>query len=72
MSQYLAADPVLNLGDVFWDLIEQYGSLVNFRMLFADTLFTIDPAHVKRILSTEFENFEKGWVTMHLGYLYAH
>ena len=53
MSQYLAADPVLNLGDVFWDLIEQHGSLVNFRMLFADTLFTIDPAHVKRILSTE-------------------
>ncbi|KAJ3514499.1 hypothetical protein NMY22_g14710 [Coprinellus aureogranulatus] len=46
-------------GDEFWDLLDKYGSLFNFRVMFADTVFTIDPANVKRILSTDFDNFVK-------------
>lgn len=48
------------LGDEFWDMLERYGRLFNFRIMFADTVFTIDPANVKRILSTDFDNFQKG------------
>ncbi|KAK0481269.1 cytochrome P450 [Armillaria novae-zelandiae] len=46
--------------EAFHDWSEKYGSIFSFAV-FSDTrLFTIDPEHVKAILTTEFQNFEKG------------
>ncbi|KAK0200210.1 cytochrome P450 [Desarmillaria ectypa] len=46
--------------EVFHEWSEKYGSTFSFTM-FSDTrVFTVDPEHVKVILTTQFRNFEKG------------
>ncbi|KAF8217153.1 CYP63 cytochrome P450 monooxygenase-like protein [Mycena galopus ATCC 62051] len=40
--------------------VEELGAIVNFRVLWADTILTTSPEHVKRTLSTDFNNFVKG------------
>ncbi|KAK0438217.1 cytochrome P450 [Armillaria borealis] len=46
--------------EAFHDWSEKYGSTFSFAV-FSDTrVFTIDPEHVKVILTTQFQNFEKG------------
>ncbi|KAK0187434.1 cytochrome P450 [Armillaria mellea] len=46
--------------EAFHEWSEKYGSTFSFAV-FSDTrLFTIDPEHVKAIVTTQFQNFEKG------------
>ncbi|SJL17616.1 uncharacterized protein ARMOST_21170 [Armillaria ostoyae] len=46
--------------EAFHEWSEKYGSTFSFTV-FSDTrVFTIDPEHVKAILMTQFQNFEKG------------
>ncbi|KAK0214455.1 cytochrome P450 [Armillaria fumosa] len=46
--------------EAFHDWSEKYGSTFSFAV-FSDTrLFTIDPDHVKAVLTTQSQNFEKG------------
>ncbi|KAF7303445.1 Peroxidase [Mycena indigotica] len=48
------------VGDGLREYTEQYGPVVNIRVLWIDMLFTTSPDHLKQILATDFNNFEKG------------
>ncbi|KAF7795231.1 hypothetical protein EIP86_006381 [Pleurotus ostreatoroseus] len=50
------------LGYTHWDWIDKYGPTYNFRVFFEDRIFTAEPDYIKRILATEFQNYEKGVV----------
>ncbi|EPQ55858.1 cytochrome P450 [Gloeophyllum trabeum ATCC 11539] len=39
---------------------EEYGNTFNFRILGENRVVTIEPEHIKALLATEFNNFEKG------------
>ncbi|KAF5332143.1 hypothetical protein D9611_008194 [Ephemerocybe angulata] len=47
-------------GDEVWDFTREYGRVFNFGIMFADTVFTLEPDNVKRLLATDFDNFVKG------------
>ncbi|KAH8832234.1 cytochrome P450 monooxygenase pc-1 [Flagelloscypha sp. PMI_526] len=49
-----------NLGDTFARLHEQYGECYDLGLLWDQFFFTTSPEHIKIILSTNFDNFEKG------------
>ncbi|KAJ7227885.1 cytochrome P450 monooxygenase pc-3 [Mycena haematopus] len=40
--------------------VEELGPIININVLWSDTILTTSPEHVKRILSTDFNNFVKG------------
>ncbi|KAI6140941.1 cytochrome P450 [Pisolithus thermaeus] len=39
---------------------QEYGPIVNLRMMFKDWILTTEPEYIKAILSTQFNSFEKG------------
>ncbi|KAI9058872.1 cytochrome P450 monooxygenase pc-3 [Trametes sanguinea] len=39
---------------------DEYGSVYNFRVMFEDRIMTTEPEHIKMMLSTEFNHYEKG------------
>ncbi|KAI6140938.1 cytochrome P450 [Pisolithus thermaeus] len=39
---------------------QEYGPVVNIRVMFEDQIFTTEPEHIKAILATQFNSFEKG------------
>ncbi|KAL0949003.1 hypothetical protein HGRIS_009102 [Hohenbuehelia grisea] len=39
---------------------KQYGNILNIRIFFANSIFTSEPDHIKAILATQFDSFEKG------------
>ncbi|KII83768.1 hypothetical protein PLICRDRAFT_168657 [Plicaturopsis crispa FD-325 SS-3] len=41
-------------------IVEKFGTTVNFRVLWEDLIFTVDPENIKTILSTDFNNYVKG------------
>nr|BAL14712.1 cytochrom P450 [Phlebia brevispora] len=43
-----------------WDFIKEFGPTYNLRVLFENRIFTAEPEYIKRILATEFPNYEKG------------
>ncbi|KAI6119964.1 cytochrome P450 [Pisolithus croceorrhizus] len=45
---------------VFDKYLQEYGPIVNFRVIFEDRIFTTEPEHIKAILVTQFNSFEKG------------
>ncbi|KAJ6481097.1 cytochrome P450 monooxygenase pc-1 [Mycena sanguinolenta] len=47
-------------GDGLREATEEFGPIVNVKVLWMDTMLTTEPEHIKRILSTEFNNFVKG------------
>ncbi|KAJ7198963.1 cytochrome P450 monooxygenase pc-1, partial [Mycena pura] len=47
-------------GDWFDELMAQYGPVISVRVLWTDTLLTAWPEHIKQILATDFDNYEKG------------
>ncbi|PPR07846.1 hypothetical protein CVT24_002991 [Panaeolus cyanescens] len=48
-------------GDVFQDYLEKYGqSVVGFNFFGNKVIYTTEPHHVKAILATQFESFDKG------------
>ncbi|TFK28591.1 cytochrome P450 monooxygenase pc-3 [Coprinopsis marcescibilis] len=47
-------------GELFNDWVNQYGNLVNFRIMWENRFLTVEPDHIKAILATQFESFEKG------------
>ncbi|TDL14036.1 cytochrome P450, partial [Rickenella mellea] len=47
-------------GEAFLDIIKQYGPIFNIRVLWINQLFTTQPEHIKAILATDFNSFEKG------------
>ncbi|KAJ7751591.1 cytochrome P450 monooxygenase pc-1 [Mycena metata] len=42
------------------EAVEELGPIVNFKILWMDTILTTAPEHIKLILSTDFNNFVKG------------
>ncbi|KAI6168973.1 cytochrome P450 [Pisolithus thermaeus] len=45
---------------VFDKYCQEYGPIINFRIMFEDRIFTTEPEHIKAILATQFNSFEKG------------
>ncbi|RXW15330.1 hypothetical protein EST38_g10518 [Candolleomyces aberdarensis] len=53
-------------GEQFEGFYAQLGShFMNFRILYEDRFFTTEPDHIKAVLATQFESFEKGPVFQH-------
>ncbi|TDL19801.1 cytochrome P450 [Rickenella mellea] len=48
--------------DGFWEPIEKLGPVLNIRVLWINQIFTCQPEHIKALLATQFNNFEKGKV----------
>ncbi|KAF8998701.1 cytochrome P450 monooxygenase pc-3 [Cyathus striatus] len=46
--------------DYMWGWMEKYGSTFEASIPFQRQVFTSDPGHIKAILATQFDNFEKG------------
>ncbi|KAJ7784649.1 cytochrome P450 monooxygenase pc-1 [Mycena metata] len=47
-------------GDGLREVTEEIGPAVNLKPLWADIIFTTEPAHIKLILATDFNNYVKG------------
>ncbi|KAF7305559.1 Cytochrome P450 [Mycena chlorophos] len=47
-------------GDAFVPLIAKYGPIFNTRILWVDHIFTVSPDHLKTVLATNFDTFQKG------------
>ncbi|KAF8985719.1 cytochrome P450 [Cyathus striatus] len=47
-------------GDGIWEIMNAYGYTVDTHILWVDNIVTIEPEHVKIILSTDAENYVKG------------
>ncbi|KAJ7063921.1 cytochrome P450 monooxygenase pc-1 [Mycena amicta] len=47
-------------GDGLIERMEELGPIVNLRILWTDMIITIWPEHIKAMLATDFNNFEKG------------
>ncbi|KAI6168969.1 cytochrome P450 [Pisolithus thermaeus] len=45
---------------MFDQFCREYGPIVNVRIMFKDRVFTTEPEHIKAILTTQFNSFEKG------------
>ncbi|KIK16467.1 hypothetical protein PISMIDRAFT_15794 [Pisolithus microcarpus 441] len=45
---------------VFDRYLQEYGPVVNLRIMFEDRILTTEPEHIKAILATQFSSFEKG------------
>ncbi|KAI6122897.1 cytochrome P450 [Pisolithus croceorrhizus] len=50
------------IGSPFDQYCQEYGPIVNVRIMFGDRIFTTEPEHIKAILATQFNSFEKGAV----------
>ncbi|KAJ7573580.1 cytochrome P450 [Mycena floridula] len=46
--------------EIFQEWSEQYGRILSFTIFSESRFFTTEPQHVKAILATQFQNFEKG------------
>ncbi|GJJ08807.1 hypothetical protein Clacol_003026 [Clathrus columnatus] len=51
-----------NVADYMFEWLDKYGPVHRFEFLNEYTLLTVEPEHLKTILATEFESFEKGEV----------
>ncbi|KAI6151601.1 cytochrome P450 [Pisolithus tinctorius] len=49
-----------HIGSPFDQYSQEYGPTVNVRFMFEDQIFTTEPEHIKAVLSTQFNSFEKG------------
>ncbi|KAI6040651.1 cytochrome P450 [Pisolithus marmoratus] len=49
-----------DIGSPFDQYCQEYGPIVNIRTMFEDRILTTEPEHIKAILSTQFDSFEKG------------
>ncbi|KIN93141.1 hypothetical protein M404DRAFT_545333 [Pisolithus tinctorius Marx 270] len=49
-----------HIGSPFDRYCEEYGPVVNVRIMFEDQILTTEPEHIKAVLSTQFNSFEKG------------
>ncbi|KAF8998108.1 cytochrome P450 [Cyathus striatus] len=47
-------------GDGLWEIMKQYGYVVDTHVFWIDNTFTLEPEHLKIILSTDAENYVKG------------
>ncbi|KAJ2921173.1 hypothetical protein H1R20_g15922, partial [Candolleomyces eurysporus] len=47
-------------GDGLWGYTEEVGTIFNCNVVFEDSIYTLEPEHVKRVLATDFDNFPKG------------
>ncbi|KAF5371946.1 hypothetical protein D9615_008111 [Tricholomella constricta] len=47
-------------GDVFLQWREQYGNTYSLKIIGENRIFTFEPEHIKAILATQFDDFEKG------------
>ncbi|TFK72859.1 cytochrome P450 [Pluteus cervinus] len=46
--------------DLYGDLPEKYGTYFHMRRMLQDVVLTTEPSHIKVILATQFDNFQKG------------
>ncbi|KAI6039226.1 cytochrome P450 [Pisolithus marmoratus] len=49
-----------HIGSPFDQYCQEYGPTFNARIMFEDRIFTTEPEHIKAILTTQFNSFEKG------------
>ncbi|KAF9074679.1 cytochrome P450 monooxygenase pc-3 [Rhodocollybia butyracea] len=56
------------IGDCFFEWHKQYGHIYRLRIYGEERMMTVEPEHIKAILATQFENFEKGPVVFHQFY----
>ncbi|KAG2139813.1 cytochrome P450 [Suillus bovinus] len=47
-------------GDGMAEIVAETGTCFNFRVMFEDVIFTVEPSHIKTILVSDFENYVKG------------
>ncbi|KAG2139814.1 cytochrome P450 [Suillus bovinus] len=47
-------------GDGMAEIVAETGTCFNFRVMFEDAIFTVEPSHIKTILVSDFENYVKG------------
>jgi hypothetical protein len=47
-------------GHLFLDWTKEYGNVYQLRLLNDTRIVTIEPQHVKAILATQFDSFDKG------------
>ncbi|KAG6819312.1 hypothetical protein H0H93_013138 [Arthromyces matolae] len=57
------------IGDGLVDWVGQGEPVVNIRILWSDLIMTVWPEHIKLILATDFQNYEKGIVLTHAPHL---
>lgn len=51
----------MDLGDGLKEKLEEHGNAFNFNVLWErDAVFTVSPEHIKLVLATDFNNYEKG------------
>ncbi|KAL0958725.1 hypothetical protein HGRIS_014055 [Hohenbuehelia grisea] len=48
------------LGEPIQEWSDKYGNIMNIRILFVNGFFTTEPEHVKIVLASQFDSFEKG------------
>ncbi|TFK72864.1 cytochrome P450 monooxygenase pc-3 [Pluteus cervinus] len=46
--------------DLYGPLPQMYGGIFSLKIVLHDLIFTMEPAYIKAILATQFENFQKG------------
>ncbi|KAL5494825.1 hypothetical protein ACEPAI_287 [Sanghuangporus weigelae] len=67
-----------HLADDFLFHVRNHGWTYNWRLLWEDKIVTMEPEHIKAVLATEFDNFEKGGIVIRnlsvflLTYFYFH
>ncbi|KAF8998659.1 cytochrome P450 monooxygenase pc-3 [Cyathus striatus] len=47
-------------GDFMWEWMEKYGNTFQISLPFQRQVWTVEPDHIKAILATQFDSFEKG------------
>ncbi|KAL0953038.1 hypothetical protein HGRIS_007240 [Hohenbuehelia grisea] len=47
-------------GDALADYVQKFGNVINLYVLWRNNIFTTCPEHIKMILATDFNNYEKG------------
>lgn len=62
----LKTEETTYLGDPLEDLTKKFGHTFNLRVLFTNRIFTTEPEHIKLILASDFDHYEKGAATAKL------
>ncbi|TFL02950.1 cytochrome P450 [Pterulicium gracile] len=54
------------VGNEIQKVTKEYGNTFNFRTLFTDRIFTVEPENIKSVLASQFNDFEKGPVVIRI------
>ncbi|KAI0369451.1 cytochrome P450 [Pilatotrama ljubarskyi] len=60
LQRIFASDKTRYMGNSIFQWTEEYGNIFNFRVMFEDRILTCEPEHIKMMLATDFNHYEKG------------